>query len=141
MTTPEPEVRRSPFQGLVPYAEADAAWFFGRDEWREIIIDNLRAYRLSILYGASGVGKSSVLDAGVVRAVRALARQGLAERGAPELVVVRFSSWSAGDPVAALKAAVEGAVERGRPGARARPRRAPSRTSSSRGAAGSAAAC
>ena len=57
--------RRSPFQGLVPYGEADAEWFFGRREWTEIVIDNLRAYRSSILYGASGVGKSSVLNAGV----------------------------------------------------------------------------
>ena len=64
---PSRDERRSPFQGLVPYGEADADWFFGRREWTEIIIDNLRAYRLSILYGASGVGKSSVLNAGVIR--------------------------------------------------------------------------
>src|SRR5207237_5106808 len=62
--------RSSPYQGLVPYSEADADWFFGRDDWRDIILDNLRAYRLSILYGASGVGKSPVLNAGVVRALR-----------------------------------------------------------------------
>src|SRR5205814_10371830 len=49
--------RRSPYQGLVPYGEADAEWFFGRAEWREIVIDNLRAYRVSVLYGESGVGK------------------------------------------------------------------------------------
>jgi Novel STAND NTPase 1 len=35
--------RRSPYQGLVPYTEADADWFFGREEWCEVVTDNLRA--------------------------------------------------------------------------------------------------
>ena len=38
------------------------------------IVDNLLAYRISMLYGASGVGKSSVLHAGVVSGLRARAR-------------------------------------------------------------------
>ena len=62
-----PRERRSPYQGLVPYTEADADWFFGRDEWCEVVGDNLRAYRITVLYGASGVGKSSVLRAGLLR--------------------------------------------------------------------------
>ena len=93
--------RTSPYQGLVPYSEEDADWFFGREGWREIIVDNLRAYRVSILYGASGVGKSSVLGAGVVRYLR--------EHGEEQgLVVVPFSTWSAEDPVGELRAAVGG---------------------------------
>ena len=55
----------SPYKGLMPYTEADAAFFFGRDAEREVIIANLRAARLTLLYGESGVGKSSVLGAGV----------------------------------------------------------------------------
>jgi WD40 repeat protein len=35
--------RRSRYQGLVPYTEADADLFFGREEWREVVTDNLRA--------------------------------------------------------------------------------------------------
>ena len=125
MTEPSPapsrDERRSPFQGLVPYGEADADWFFGRRELTEIIIDNLRAYRISILYGASGVGKSSVLNAGVVRELRMLAASSLAARGSPELVVVPFSSWSSEQPVATLKKAVRQAVEHTAPALARRP--------------------
>ena len=60
--------RPSPYQGLVPYSEADAEWFFGREEWSAVVADNLRAYRATVLYGASGVGKSSLLHAGMITA-------------------------------------------------------------------------
>src|SRR4029077_2961708 len=56
----------TPFVGLIPYGEGDAAFFFGRDEEKEIVAGNLRAARLTIVYGASGAGKSSLLHAGVV---------------------------------------------------------------------------
>src|SRR5205823_3668355 len=85
---------------------------FGRDDWREIILDNLRAYRLSILYGASGVGKSSVLHAGVVRYLRSNASGPVAEDGIPELVV-SLASWTSTDPVQSLREAVRDAVEQG----------------------------
>ncbi|MFN2628750.1 MAG: hypothetical protein ABR569_08965 [Gaiellaceae bacterium] len=99
-------VRRSPYQGLVPYGESDAEWFFGRDEWCEVIGDNLRAYRITVLYGASGVGKSSVLRAGLMRRLVDEAREDVALRAAPRLLPVVFSAWSGGDPVAALRDAV-----------------------------------
>ena len=69
LAPPQPTERRlpeTPFVGLVPYGEGDAAFFFGRDEEKQIVAGNLRAARLTILYGASGVGKSSLLHAGVV---------------------------------------------------------------------------
>ena len=103
--------RSSPYQGIVPYSEADADWFFGRDSWREIVVDNLKAYRLSILYGPSGVGKSSLLNAGVVRGLREQARRNLAQHGAAELAIVPFASWNMDDPVDALTEAVRASVE------------------------------
>ena len=111
-TAPEarPRARRSPYQGIVPYAEADAEWFFGRDESREIVIDNLSAYRVSVLYGESGVGKSSVLRAAVLPHLRAEAVRNVASSGAPEAVAVVFADWSVGNPLAALKEAVRIAV-------------------------------
>ena len=60
----------SPYKGLIPYSEEDAPFFFGRDAEREIITANLMASRLTLLYGASGVGKSSVLRAGVTHHLR-----------------------------------------------------------------------
>jgi len=59
-----------PYVGLQPYREEDRAYFFGRERDIESVIDNLYAARLTVYYGASGVGKSSVLMAGVVPALR-----------------------------------------------------------------------
>jgi hypothetical protein len=70
----EPASRRStPYVGLQPYSEADIEYFFGRERDQRIIAANLGAARLTILYGASGVGKSSVLLAGVVPNLRCAA--------------------------------------------------------------------
>jgi hypothetical protein len=67
------------------------------------------ASRLTILYAPSGVGKSSVLRAGVAHHLRGVAAQNLAERGTPEFAVVVFSSWR-DDPVAGLVERVEASV-------------------------------
>src|SRR3954447_26373642 len=105
-TETRPHERRSPYQGIVPFAESDAEWFFGRDESREIVIDNLRAYRVSVLYGESGVGKSSILHASVLPRLQAEAEQSIAASAVPETVAVVFADWSVKDPLAALKEAI-----------------------------------
>jgi ABC-type phosphate transport system ATPase subunit len=63
----------SPYVGLDPYSSEDAPFFFGREREQHVIVANLRAARVTLLYGPSGVGKSSVLNAGVVPALDALA--------------------------------------------------------------------
>jgi len=57
----------SPYKGLASFEDSplDAMLFFGREREREIITANLLAARLTVLYGPSGVGKSSLLRAGV----------------------------------------------------------------------------
>jgi WD40 repeat protein len=88
----------SPFKGLASFedSDADARFFFGREREREIIVANLLASRLTVLYGESGVGKSSVLRAGVARDLRAL----------PEpLAVAVFADWR-DDPARALEARI-----------------------------------
>ena len=55
-----------PYKGLQPYTEGDRAFFFGRERDAQVIISNLYAAPLTVFYGASGVGKSSVLLAGAV---------------------------------------------------------------------------
>ena len=94
MTDPGP----SPFKGLSAYedSEVDALLFFGREREREVVVANLIASRLTILYGPSGVGKSSLLRAAVARSLRELPEHPL---------VVVFSQWS-DDPARALAAAV-----------------------------------
>ena len=64
----------SPYKGLDSYQPEDAAWFFGRDAVTADILARLRE-RIGqggavAVVGASGAGKSSVLRAGVVPAVR-----------------------------------------------------------------------
>jgi WD40 repeat protein len=89
---------RGPYKGLASFedSDADARIFFGRDRARRIIVANLLASRLTVLYGESGVGKSSVLRAGVARDLRAL----------PEaLAVVVFTDWR-DDPARALEARI-----------------------------------
>jgi hypothetical protein len=83
----------TPYKGLAPYGQEDAAYFFGRESEQEVIASNLLASRLTLLYGPSGVGKSSVLRAGVNHRLQEIARQNLTEQGRPEFAVVIFSSW------------------------------------------------
>jgi len=104
-----------PYKGLMPYDEADAPFFFGREAEREIISANLMASRLTLLYGASGVGKSSVLRAGVIRHLREVAEKNLLERGHPEFAIIIFNQWR-DDPIKALAAEVEKGVSSFLPG-------------------------
>jgi CHASE2 domain-containing sensor protein len=98
-----------PYVGLDYFAEDDAGLFFGRDGERKRIIGNLRASRLTLLYAESGVGKTSLLRAGVSARIRQLAARNLAERGSARYVPVVFSSWR-DDPTPGLIAAIEAAV-------------------------------
>ncbi|MFE3633445.1 hypothetical protein [Streptomyces sp. NPDC059168] len=63
-----------PYRGLAPYRQEDARWFFGRERSTECLVAQLRAAErtggLIMVVGASGAGKSSLLNAGVVPAVR-----------------------------------------------------------------------
>src|SRR6266540_6471264 len=59
----------SPYKGLAPFEDStlDALLFFGRERETEVIVANLLASKLTVLYGPSGVGKSSILRAAVAR--------------------------------------------------------------------------
>ena len=72
-----------PYVGLQPYTEEDRQFFFGREPEQRIISSNLYASSLTVVYGASGVGKSSILRAGVVPYLRSAERT----------TVVYFNQW------------------------------------------------
>ncbi|WP_190092605.1 nSTAND1 domain-containing NTPase [Streptomyces melanogenes] len=63
-----------PYRGLASYRQQDARWFFGRERSRDALVAQLRAAEktggLVMLVGASGAGKSSLLNAGLVPALR-----------------------------------------------------------------------
>lgn len=104
MTTALDVTLRAPYKGLAPFDESDtdAMLFFGRERETEIVSANALAARLTVLYGPSGVGKSSLLRAGVVHRLR---RASLTE----PIAVAYFSSW-AGDPALGIDEAVRGAL-------------------------------
>lgn len=99
----------NPYVGLTHFTEEYADRFFGRDTECALIIGNLRAARLTLLYAESGVGKSSALRAGVVARLHGFADHDLRTRGTPRLVPVVFSSWSE-RPVPALVRAIADAT-------------------------------
>lgn len=72
----------NPYRGLLPFEEADAPNFFGRESLTQQIIGRLtesgEGSRFLAVVGPSGCGKSSVVKAGVVPAVRAGALGGAA---------------------------------------------------------------
>ena len=59
-----------PWLGLLPYKEEHRDFFFGRDREVEDILGRIRDNSLTILYGQSGLGKSSLVAAGVVPRLR-----------------------------------------------------------------------
>jgi WD40 repeat protein len=87
----------TPYKGLASFedSELDALLFFGREREIAAVAANVLANRLTVLYGPSGVGKSSLLGAGVARRLRELS-------GAPAVV---HDAW-AEDPAARLVASV-----------------------------------
>jgi hypothetical protein len=108
---------RLPLPGLRPYGEEDADGFFGRAEEAARAADLLRESGLLILHGGHGVGKSSLVQAAIVPALR--------RAGFHPVVVSRWSALAAeleeklgaagaaGEPVALLLDQAEGALEQG----------------------------
>ncbi|MFE1838267.1 nSTAND1 domain-containing NTPase [Streptomyces sviceus] len=72
---PEPPAGVCPYRGLASYRQEDARWFFGRERSTEALVRLLRSAAesgtggLVMLVGASGAGKSSLLNAGLVTAL------------------------------------------------------------------------
>ena len=93
--------RACPYQGLAPFGERDAPFFFGRDVLRDVLIANLMASRLTLMFGPSGRGQDLPAPGG--------RRQGAA--GA-----IETGPGGAG-PASFRRRGVRGAVER--PGRRA----------------------
>ncbi len=87
-----------PWLGLESFSEATRAFFFGRnDEIAELHL-RWRSHPLLVLYGRSGLGKTSILTAGLLPRLREEGKK-------PLLVRLRYEDPSA-DPVAQLLGAL-----------------------------------
>lgn len=62
--------RRNPYKGLEAFGETDAGDFHGRTELVGDLVAAVKAHRLVAVVGPSGSGKSSLVKAGLVPAVR-----------------------------------------------------------------------
>ncbi|WP_280844655.1 MULTISPECIES: WD40 repeat domain-containing protein [unclassified Streptomyces] len=90
-TQPETPAGVCPYRGLASYRQEDARWFFGRERSTEALLKLLRSATetgtgtrtggLVMLVGASGAGKSSLLNAGLVTALEEGALDGDGEHG------------------------------------------------------------
>jgi Novel STAND NTPase 1/TIR domain len=67
---PDPRGAICPYRGLLPFREEDAAFFVGGEAFTTTLLDKVRSNSLVAVVGASGSGKSSVVRAGLVPALR-----------------------------------------------------------------------
>ena len=62
---------RNPYKGLRAFAESDAVDFHGREAMIDDLIERVAGHRLVTIVGPSGSGKSSLVRAGLIPALRA----------------------------------------------------------------------
>ena len=80
---------QNPWPGLRSFAEADSAYFFGREREAQALLEIVERSPVAVLYGQSGLGKTSLLRAGVFPKLAAASylpvwvRLDLAEGAAP----------------------------------------------------------
>jgi hypothetical protein len=86
----------SPYIGLKPYSENEQALFFGRERDAQFLVDKILSAPLTLMYGMSGVGKSSLLRARVIPDLRSPDVAGA-------LVIYVFDCWTEPDVEAAIK--------------------------------------
>ncbi|CDR01378.1 transcriptional regulator, XRE family [Streptomyces iranensis] len=67
---PSEEDDEPPYRGLERFEPGDAELFFGREETAAQLVEMARRHRLSVVVGASGSGKSSLLRAGLIPQLR-----------------------------------------------------------------------
>jgi DNA-binding SARP family transcriptional activator/WD40 repeat protein len=67
---------RNPYKGLRAFQETDTGDFHGRDALKDELLEAIQAHRLVAVVGSSGSGKSSVVRAGLIPALRSGALPG-----------------------------------------------------------------
>jgi len=60
----------SPYRGLYAFREEDSPYFFGREVFTERLLDTVFSQQMAAVIGPSGSGKSSVVFAGLIPAIR-----------------------------------------------------------------------
>ena len=61
---------QNPFPGLSPYEESDHDFFYGREAEQDELLRRVRRESLTVLFGQSGLGKTSLIQAGLFPMLR-----------------------------------------------------------------------
>ena len=99
---PPPSRAQNPWPGLFWYTEEQAHLFFGREAETEELLRLIQRETLTVLFGRSGLGKTSLLRAGVFPRLR--------QEGCFPVVLRLDYSPQAGNPVEQVKALTEAAA-------------------------------
>ncbi|MCE5237279.1 PQQ-binding-like beta-propeller repeat protein [bacterium] len=100
-------LRGGPYRFLDYFDVTDEDFFFGREDDVDALLEMLRQHPVSVLFGHSGIGKTSLLRAGLMTALQHEAEQ--AETPAETWLPVTASCHD--DPAASIREAVAAAVE------------------------------
>lgn len=101
--SPESLDLEHPWLGLESFRETARAYFFGREAEVHELHLRIRAHKLLVLYGRSGLGKTSILTAGLIPRLREEGKH-------PLLLRLRYDDPNL-DPISELVAAVFGCSE------------------------------
>ncbi|MBK8427258.1 MAG: hypothetical protein IPL27_15335 [Lewinellaceae bacterium] len=93
------------YPGVKPFEADEQALFFGRDRDIQDLCDLIRVEKLSVLFGKSGYGKSSILNAGVLPRLR----------GTMLPIEVRLGEYLPGQSLSPVETLLRKLAERGSP--------------------------
>jgi len=94
-----------PWPGLFPFAEEQHNYFFGRDDEIDELFHCVKRETITLLFSMSGLGKSSLLQAGVFPLLRE-------NEFLPVYIRLKFSHVSE-SLVSQVKSAIQGAIQNG----------------------------
>ena len=83
-----------PYPGLRPFRHDEADLFFGREEQVDQLLARLESCRFLAVVGRSGCGKSSLIRAGLLPALRPMREPSVTPRAARDLEVWSVRSAS-----------------------------------------------
>lgn len=84
----------NPFLGLKPYEPKDRLRLYGRDKDLFLMKDRIFSCRTTLLFAASGVGKTSFINAKIIPDLEG------------QYCIVYHNQWSIGDPLSELKKSI-----------------------------------
>jgi len=93
------DVKRYRYPGLSSFENSDQDVFFGRDDDKEYVLRSILLNSCTVICGKSGVGKSSLLNAGVLPEIRKTINQNEKNKLSFQVTRIRTGVWQQGDQI------------------------------------------